>query len=58
MAYKVRAIKVDGETATFTVEKNSLSEAMESAKRLKKRGLRVIIIGPDGKTIDEPKEDH
>ena len=57
MAYKVRAINVDGVTGTFTAETNTLSEARETAKRLRADGLWVIIIGPDGKTIDETKED-
>jgi hypothetical protein len=53
----VRAIHVDGVTGTFTVEKNTLREARESAKSLRDRGLWVIIIGPDGKTLeDETKE--
>jgi hypothetical protein len=58
MAYTVRAINVDGVTGTFTAEKNTLSEAQETAKRLRADGLWVIIIGPDGKTVDEPKEDR
>ena len=58
MAYIVRAINVDGVTGTFTTEKNTLSEARESAKHLRAEGLWVIIIGPDGKTIDETKEDQ
>jgi hypothetical protein len=57
MAYVVRAINVDGVTGTFTTEKNTLREAKESAKCLREMGLWVIIIGPDGKTIeDETKE--
>jgi hypothetical protein len=58
MAYKVRAISVDGVTGTFTAELSTLSEAKESAKRLREQGLWVIIVGPDGKTIDETKEDQ
>jgi hypothetical protein len=58
MVYVVRAIHVDGVTGTFTTEKNTLREAKESAKHLRETGLWVIIIGPDGKTIeDETKED-
>ena len=33
--------------------KNTLREAKETAKSLRKQGLWVIIIGPDGKTIDD-----
>jgi hypothetical protein len=58
MAYVVRAIHADGVTGTFTVEKNTLREAKESAKSLRELGLWVIIIGPDGKTFDETKDDQ
>jgi hypothetical protein len=57
MVYVVRAINVDGVTGTFTVEKNTLREAKESATSLREHGLWVIIIGPDGKPLDETKED-
>jgi hypothetical protein len=57
MVYVVRAIHVDGVRGTFTVEKNTLREAVESAKSLRKAGLWVIIIGPDGKPIDETKDE-
>jgi hypothetical protein len=60
MEYVVRAIHVDGVTETFTIEKNTLREAKRSAESLRKEGLWVIIIGPDGKTLsaaDETKEE-
>jgi hypothetical protein len=58
MVYVVRAIHVDGVTGTFTIENNTLREAKESAKSLREMGLWMIIVGPDGKTIeDETKED-
>ena len=57
MAYVVRAIHRDGVTRTVKIEKNTLREAKESAKSLRELGLWVIIIGPDGKTLDETKED-
>jgi hypothetical protein len=58
MVYVVRAIHVDGVTGTFTTKKNTFREAKEIAKSLREMGLWVIIIGPDGKTIeDETKED-
>ena len=37
MAYKVRAINVDGVTGTFTAEMNTLREAKESAKKTSAR---------------------
>jgi hypothetical protein len=57
MVYIVRAIHVDGVTGTFTVKKHTLREAKESAKRLRERGLWVIIVGPDGKTIEDEMKD-
>jgi hypothetical protein len=51
--YVVRAIHVDGVTGTFTAEKNTRREAVELAKSLREEGLWVIIIGPDGKPVDE-----
>jgi hypothetical protein len=58
MVYVFRAIHVDGVTGTFTTKKNTLCEAKEIAKSLREMGLWVIIIGLDGKTIeDETKED-
>jgi hypothetical protein len=58
MAYVVRAINVDGVTGTFTVRKDTLREARESAESLRAIGLWVIIIGPDGEIVnDETKED-
>jgi hypothetical protein len=57
MVYVVRAINVDGVTGTFTIEKDTLREAKESAESLRAQGLWVIIIGPDGKTLeDDTKE--
>jgi hypothetical protein len=53
MAYVVRTVHVDGVTETFTIRKNTRRDALESAKSLRKEGLWVIIIGPDGKTVDE-----
>ena len=44
MVYVVRAINVDGVTGTFTAEKNTR--------------VWVIIIGPDGKPLDETKENE
>jgi hypothetical protein len=41
----------------FTVEKNTLREAKESAKSLRERGFWVIIIGPDGKTLDDETQE-
>jgi hypothetical protein len=58
MPYKVRAIYPDGVTGTVKAETNTLSEAKDTAKRLREEGLWVIIIGPDGKTIDETKKDQ
>ena len=58
MAYTVRAIHVDGVTGTFTVEKATLREAKESAKSLRETGLWVIIIGPDGNTIEDETKDE
>jgi hypothetical protein len=58
MVYVVRAINVDGVTGTFTAEKNTRREAVELAKSLREHGLWVIIIGPDGKPLDETKEDQ
>jgi hypothetical protein len=57
MAYVVRAINVDGVTGTFTAEKDTRREALELAKSLRKNGLWVIITGPDGKPIDETKDE-
>jgi hypothetical protein len=57
MAYVVRAINVGGVTGTFTVEKNTLREAKESAKSLRERGFWVIIIGPDGRTLDDETQE-
>jgi hypothetical protein len=57
MVYVVRAINVDGVTGTFTIEKDTLREAKESAESLRAQGLWVIIIGPNGETVDETKED-
>ena len=56
MPYKVRAINADGVTGTFTAEKSTLPEATELAKRLRKEGFWVIIIGPDGNTLSETEE--
>jgi hypothetical protein len=56
MAYVVRAIHRDGVTLAFTIEKQTLREAKESAKALRDQGLWVLIYGPDGKTVDETKE--
>jgi hypothetical protein len=57
MVYVVRAINVDGVTGTFTIERDTLREAQESAESLRAQGLWVIIIGPDGKTLeDDAKE--
>jgi hypothetical protein len=58
MAYVVRAIHIDGVTGTLTIEKNTLREAKESAKSLRELGLWVIIIGPDGKTLDDETRDE
>jgi hypothetical protein len=57
IAYVVRAINVDGVTGAFRAEKNTRREAFELAKSLREKGMWVIIIDPDGKTIDETKED-
>jgi hypothetical protein len=43
---------------TFTFEKNTLREAKESAESLRELGLWVIIIGPDGKTLDNETKDE
>jgi hypothetical protein len=58
-AINVDGVKVDGVKGAFTTEKNTLcDEAKRGAKSLREVGLWVIIIGPDGKTIeDETKED-
>jgi hypothetical protein len=57
MLYVVRAINVDGVTGTFTIEKDTLREAKESAESLRAQGLWVIIISPDGRTLeDDTKE--
>jgi hypothetical protein len=56
MAYIVRAIHPDGVTLAFTVEKQTLREAKESAKALREQGLWAIIVGPDGKIVDEHTE--
>jgi hypothetical protein len=56
MAYVVRAIHPDGVRLAVTVEKNTLRKAKESAKSLRDQGMWAILIGPDGKTIDETKE--
>ena len=56
--YVVRAIHVDGITETFTAEKNTRREAVELGKSLREQGLCVIIFGPDGKPLDETKEDE
>jgi hypothetical protein len=56
MAFVVCAIHTDGVTLAVTVEKNTLREAKDSAKRLREEGLWVIIVGPDGKIIDETKD--
>jgi hypothetical protein len=53
MAYVVRAIHRDGVTLAFTIEKQTLREAKESAKALREQGLWVLITGPDGKAVDE-----
>jgi hypothetical protein len=53
MVYVVRAINVDGVIETFTIDKNTLREAKESAKSLREQGSWVIITGPDGKPVDE-----
>jgi len=59
MVYLVRAVGVDGVTGKYTVEKNTLREAEQSAKSLRQEGLWVIIIGPDGKIVsDEAKDDE
>jgi hypothetical protein len=58
MAYVVRAVHVDGVTGTFTAEKNTRREAVELAKSLRDQGLWVIIIGPDGKTIEDETKDE
>jgi hypothetical protein len=58
MVYVVRAVNVDGVTGTFTAEKNTRREAVELAKSLREEGLWVIITGPDGKPLDETKEDQ
>ena len=57
MAYVVRAINVDGVTGAFTAEKNTLREALELAKSLREQHLWVIINGPDGKPVDETKDE-
>jgi hypothetical protein len=44
-------------TGTFTTKKNTLREAKESAKSLREMGLWVIIIGPDGKTIEDETQE-
>jgi Outer membrane protein beta-barrel domain len=56
--YVVRAINVDGVTGRFTAEKNTRSEALELANRLRKEGFLVIITGPDGKTVDDEPIAH
>jgi hypothetical protein len=53
MAYVVRAVHVDGVTGTITAKRNTRREALELAESLRKESLLVIIIGPDGKTVDE-----
>jgi hypothetical protein len=58
MSYVVRAIHIDGVTGTFTVEKNTLREAKETAKRLREEGLWAVIVGPDGKTIEDETKDQ
>jgi hypothetical protein len=58
MAYVVHAIHIDGVTGTFTVKKNTLREARESANSLRETGLWAIIIGPDGKTLDDETKEN
>jgi hypothetical protein len=57
MAYVVRAIHPDGVRLAVRVERSTLREAKESAKSLREEGMWAIIVGPDGKIIDETKED-
>jgi hypothetical protein len=55
MAYVVRAIHPDGVRLAVRVERSTLREAKESAKSLREEGMGAV--GPDGKIIDETKED-
>ena len=57
MAYVVRAMSAGAATGTFAAEEDTRREAVELAKSLREDGFWVIIIGPDGKPLDETKED-
>jgi hypothetical protein len=56
MAYVLRAI-VPERGDRFTVEYKTKRAAIESAKALRNDGIQVTIAGPDGKPVDETKEE-
>jgi hypothetical protein len=57
MIYVVYADLKEPNTGTFTAEAKTKHDAIEKARGLRAQGLRVHIIGPDGKRIDEADDD-
>jgi hypothetical protein len=55
--YVVRAIHVDGVTGSFRAEKDTRSEALRLAKKLREEGFWVIVTGPDGETVNETADE-
>jgi hypothetical protein len=56
MAYVLRAI-VPERGDRFTVEYKTKRAALEGARALRDDGILVTIAGPDGKPVDETKEE-
>jgi hypothetical protein len=57
MGYVVRAIHVDGVTGSFRAEKDTRSEALRLARKLREEGFWVIVTGPDGETVEETEDE-
>jgi hypothetical protein len=56
MPYVLRAI-VPERGDRFTVEYKTKRASLESAKALRHDGILVTVAGPDGKPIEETKEE-
>jgi hypothetical protein len=53
MVYIVRGTLNQQAAGTFTAEAKTERDAREKARDLRRQGLTVVIIGPDGKPIDK-----
>ncbi len=53
MVYIVQAVLDERGAGSFRAETKTKRDAIEKARDLRQQGLKVEIIGPDGKRVDE-----